>query len=421
MTPLRISLLQATANSFSLNAAIAFTNAGMLREVITTLAFDAEGRLANLLDLLPNRLKTPLVNELGRRNWSLPESGLVRSHIGNELLRLFLVRSGLGRVSGNGPKHMQDYIFWSLDQHAAKHHLRNIDAVYAYEDEAATTFHIARERGIRCFYDLPIMFYRGARHIQAEEAQRFPELAPALAAVKEPAWKLERKEQEIILADHIFVASSVTQRSLLEAGVVSEKISVVPYGAPVEYFQPHPKPDQIFRALFVGRISPRKGVHYLLKAWHELQLPEAELLFVGTNLFPKDWLNPYADVFKHVPSVPHQLLNQYYSLGSVLVFPSLVEGFGLVLLEAMACGIPVITTPNTAGPDIITDGAEGFIVPIRDVEALKEKIVWCYEHPQELAEMGHAARRKAEQLTWDLYRERLVNRVQAVYAQLSKP
>jgi glycosyltransferase involved in cell wall biosynthesis len=91
----------------------------------------------------------------------------------------------------------------------------------------------------------------------------------------------------------------------------------------------------------------------------------------------------------------------------VFVFPSLVEGFGLVLLEAMACGIPIITTPNTGGPDIIIDGIEGFIIPIRDVEALKVKIAWCYSHPQELAKMGIAARKKAEQLTWERYRQKL--------------
>jgi glycosyltransferase involved in cell wall biosynthesis len=83
-----------------------------------------------------------------------------------------------------------------------------------------------------------------------------------------------------------------------------------------------------------------------------------------------------------------------------------------VQLEAMACGIPLITTVNAGSSDIVTDGVEGFIVPIRDVEALKEKLEWCYCHPLELAEMGRAARQKAEQLTWDLYRQRLASRVQ---------
>ncbi|MHC5731280.1 MAG: glycosyltransferase family 4 protein, partial [Nostoc sp.] len=126
-----------------------------------------------------------------------------------------------------------------------------------------------------------------------------------------------------------------------------------------------PKLDRTFRALFVGRVGVRKGVHYLIKAWEELQLPQAELMLVGVNEFPETWLSQLPEGVNYIPSVPHTTLNQYYSNANVFVFPSLVEGFGLVLLEAMACGIPVITTTHTAGPDIITDGTEGFIVPIR--------------------------------------------------------
>jgi alpha-maltose-1-phosphate synthase len=183
------------------------------------------------------------------------------------------------------------------------------------------------------------------------------------------------------------------------------------------YFHPQTKTDKLFRALFVGRVGPRKGFHYLLQAWQELHLPDAELLAIGINEFPNNWLTQYQDIFRYIPSLPHAALNEYYSTASVFVFPSLVEGFGLVLLEAMACGIPVITTPNTAGPDILTDGVEGFIVPIRDVAALKEKLEWCYSHPEELAQMGKAARQKAEQLTWGLYRQQLASRVQELLCQ----
>jgi starch synthase len=368
---------------------------------------------------LPSSLRNTLDKELSRRTWQIDSSGVIRMHASQEIIRVVLSRLGLSRYLETQQYRLVDKMFLTIDEHAARYHMNNINIVYAYEDQAATTFQVAKERGIRCFYDLPIMFYRSAWQIQAEEAQLFPELRPSLTAVAEPMWKLERKEEEIRLADHIFVASSVTQTSLLEAGVVTEKISVIPYGAPVDYFNYSPKSDRQFRAIFVGRLSPRKGVHYLFDAWHSLKLPDAELLLVGSNLFPNGWLERRLTNCRYVPSVPHQLLNQYYSSGNVFVFPSLVEGFGLVLLEAMACGLPVITTPNTAGPDIITDGVEGFIVPIRDVDALKEKLEWCYQHPQELAEMGKAARRKAEQLSWDLYRQRLASRVLEVYQQLA--
>jgi len=412
MSSSRISLIHPTGNPNSRNCAIAFSEAGLLYEVITTIAYNPNSSVSRYLNLLPNRIKNRVTDELGRRTWITPTGVTMRTHPHREALRVALVKTGLSNRLGFGPWGPIDWVYASLDRHVAAHHLQHLDAVYAYEDGAAATFHEAKRQGILCLYDLPIPFYRTVFEIQDEESQRFPELAPGLMAIREPANKLERKEQEIQLADQIFVASSVTKNSLLKVGIKPNKISIIPYGAPTDYFQPQAKNDTVFRALFVGRVGAHKGVHYLLQAWQQLRLPNAELLLVGVNDFPKDWLNQYADVFRYVPSVPHASLNQYYSAANVLVFPSLLEGFGMVLLEAMACGIPVITTSNVGGIDIITDGIEGFIVPIRDVEALQEKLEWCYCHPLELEQMGRAARRKAEQLTWNSYRQKISAQVQ---------
>lgn len=410
----RISLVHPSSNPNSRNAAIALAEVDLLHEIITTTAYNPHGAVARYLNLLPSSISKRIAQESGRRTWIAPDGVPMRTHPWQEVIRVALVKTGLSQHLKLGQQGPIDWVYASLDRHVAKHHLQDIDAVYAYEDGAATTFQVAKQQGILCLYDLPIPFYRLSRNIQMQEAEHFPDLAPALQAVREPAWKLERKEQEVQIADHIFVASSMTRKSLLDIGIQLEKISVIPYGAPIDYFQPQPKTDQRFRALFVGRVGPRKGVHYLLQAWQALQLPTAELCLVGINEFPQGWLDQYGDIFRYVPSVPHASLNEYYTAANVFVFPSLVEGFGLVLLEAMACGIPVITTPNTAGYDIITDGVEGFIVPIRDVEALKEKLEWCYRHPLELTKMGQAARQKAEQLTWGLYRQKLASRVQSL-------
>ncbi|MBW4643772.1 MAG: glycosyltransferase family 4 protein [Goleter apudmare HA4340-LM2] len=406
-----ISLIHPTGNPFARNAAVALGEAGLLKEVITTVAHNPAESFNRYLKLLPVSLSKTISNELGRRTWIPPNNLPIQTHPWREAIRISLLKSGLNRHLGLNSQSLIDWVYAGLDRHVAQHHLQGLAAVYAYEDGAATTFEVAKQKGILCLYDLPILFYRMAREIQQQEAQLFPELSSSLQAVREPDWKLRRKQQEIALADHIFVASSITQQSLLREGVSSDKITVIPYGAPIDYFQPQPKLDKTFRALFVGRVGPRKGVHYLIKAWQELRLPQAELMLVGVNEFPQSWLAQLPESVRYIPSVPHGTLNEYYSNANVFVFPSLVEGFGLVLLEAMACGIPVITTPNTAGPDIITDGVEGFIVPIRDVEALKEKLEWCDRHPVELAQMGRAARRQAEQLTWEAYRESLARQV----------
>ncbi|MGG6242664.1 glycosyltransferase family 4 protein [Nodosilinea sp. AN01ver1] len=407
----RISLVHHTSNPFARNAAIAIAEADLLHEVITTIAYNPKGRLAQAIQLLPSSIERSLSRELERRTWVAPEHAVLRTHAWKEALRVSLVKSGLSAHLGLGKHGPIDWVYTSLDHHVAKHHLDHVDVIYAYEDSAASTFKVAKQRGITCFYELPIVFHRTSRQIQQDEANLFPELASSLQAVNEPAWKLERKDQEIELADHIFVPSSMTQQSLLQVGIAPERISVIPYGAPVDYFRPQPKRDTTFRALFVGRVGPRKGVHYLLQAWKTLQLRDAELKLVGVNEFPQGWLEIYRDHIHYLPSVPHASLSKHYCSASVFVLPSLVEGLSLVQLEAMACGVPIITTPNAAGPEIITDGVEGFIVPIRDADALQEKLEWCYQNPKKLASMGVAARRRAERLTWENYRQKFLGKV----------
>jgi starch synthase len=412
MSYTHISLIHPTGNPNSRQAALALSEVGLLQEIITTIAYNPENSSSRYLNLLPKKLSNIVIQELGRRTWIPPQNVLMQTHHWLEIMRLLLVKTGLTKRFNLSYQELVDLVYISLDNHVAKHHLQGINGIYAYEDGAATTFQKAKQQGMICLYDLPIVFYRTSLALQLEEAELFPELAPALQATQEPTWKLERKEQEIQLADHIFVPSSFVKHSLLAVGVKPEKISVIPFGAPIEYFHPQPKIDNIFRALFVGRVAPRKGVHYLLQAWQQLRLPDAELLLVGINDFPEGWLNQYTEMIRYLKSVPHSSLNQYYSAASVLVFPSLVEGLALVQLEAMACGIPIITTANAGGSDIVTDNVEGFIVPIRDLEALKEKLEWCYRYPQELAAMGIAARRKAEQLNWKQYRYKLATKVQ---------
>ena len=414
MSNISISLIHQINPTNAQQASLALAEANFLKEVITPVTYNPQAPVWQCLNLLPKQSRTSISNELSRRTW-LSLSGVpIKTYPWQEIIRIFLLRTNLANSSFFRHIDLVAWVYVCLDNHVANHHLRGLDSVYTYEDLAATIFQKAKQQGILCLYDLPIPYYQMTGNIMRQEAELFPELASVIQSIREPAWKIERKQREIELADHIFVASSVTKKSLLEIGIQEEKITVIPYGAPVDYFQPQPKPDDCFRALFVGRVSPRKGAHYLLQAWQDLKLANAELVFVGQNLFPTGWLEQYKNICRHVPSVPHFLLNQYYSSASVFVFPSLIEGFALVLLEAMACGIPIITTPNTAGPDIITDGVEGFIIPIRDVEAIKEKLEWCYSHPQELAEMGRAARRKAEELNWGLYRQRLANKVQSL-------
>lgn len=408
---MKVSLVHPTGNPNVREAALALAEVNLLKEIVTAIATSPDLEESFYLKLIPKKLKNILVYELGRRTWIPPENVTIKTYPYEEIIRLILAKTGLSNRLGLGATGPISWVYARLDKHFANNHLQDLDAVYCYEDGAAITFEKAKKKGILCLYDLPILFYETSVKIQQEEAELFPELAECLGSAKEPQWKLERKQKEIELADQIFVASSITKQSLLNAGVNAEKINVIPYGSPLDYFSAQTKQDSKFRAIFVGRIGARKGVHYLLQSWQKLKLVNAELLLVGVNEFPPNYLEKYAECCTHISSVPHKELNQYYSSANVLVFPSLVEGFGLVLLEAMTCGIPIIATYNTAAPDLITDGVEGFLIDIRDENALQEKLEWCYQNPEQLKLMGKAARLKAEKLTWSLYREKLGNKI----------
>jgi alpha-maltose-1-phosphate synthase len=411
MSDARLSLVHHGNAANVRQAALAFTQAGLLQSAITTIAYIPDARIWKYLDLLPKSVKNLILQELSKKTWEIQVSQ-IKTYPWYEIFRLLALKTHINKFSGISSALICNHGFRVLDRLVSINDLHDIGAIYAYEDLAATTFKAAKKQNILCLYDLPIPFYQTTQKIMQEEAALFPSLSKSIPSINEPGWKLARKRQEIELANHIFVASSVTQKSLINAGIHLDKISVIPYGSPIDKFQPQPKTDELFRAVFVGKISPLKGVHYLLEAWQKLSLPNAELLLIGDSHYPSGWLeDKYSRQFRNITSTSHFLLEKYYSQANVLVLPSLIDGFGLVVLEAMACGIPVIVTVNTGASDIIADGVDGFIIPIRDAKAIEEKLEWCHAHPKELSEMGIAARHKAEELNWGLYRQRLATKV----------
>ena len=235
MVSKRLSLVHPTGNPNSRHAALGLGDGGLLHEVITTIAYNSGQASELFLRLLPEGLRERVVSEIGRRLWRPPAGAQLRCHPAREIIRLLLVKSGILRITGVDGQRLADLLYLSLDGHVANHHLEGINGIYAYEDGAATTFQAARQQGVKCFYDLPAMFYRSVRQIHTDEAERFPELSFAMGAAREPAWKLARKEQEVELADHIFVASTNTLTSLVSAGIARERITLNPYGARVDY------------------------------------------------------------------------------------------------------------------------------------------------------------------------------------------
>jgi glycosyltransferase involved in cell wall biosynthesis len=220
----------------------------------------------------------------------------------------------------------------------------------------------------------------------------------------------EKDVREYAEADYISIPSLFAKRTFLERGIPESKLIVVPYGVDLSLFRQLPKEDGVFRVILTGGMTLRKGVHHLLQAFTELKLPNSELMLIGSmNEEMRPFFDKYSGHFRHMGHVPQAELHKLYSQGSVFCLPSIEDGFGMVIVQAMACGLPVIASENTGGPDLVENSKEGFIIPIRDVEKLKEKILYLYEHPKEQARMGEAAKAKvSEGFTWDDYGDRMV-------------
>lgn len=298
-----------------------------------------------------------------------------------------------------------DVLFSGHDWQVSRAIEKDLAAVYTYEDGARLTFEAAKRLSIAKVYELPLGYYLGV----ADELERSQKRAPEISVqVKsEPAWKQARKDMELELADLVIVPCEWARRSLSFSKSRGKCVVKVPYGTPADEVAARTRrPDGQFTVLFAGQLGVRKGVPLLLKAWEHLNLQDARLWMAGSIALDEKYLRE-RDRVQYLGALPRVRLLEVMREVDLFVFPSLAEGFGLVIGEAMAAGVPVLTTTNTGGPELIVDGQEGWCVPAHDASALAERIEWAYQHRDALFEMGARARQRAEQWTWADYRRKL--------------
>jgi len=218
-----------------------------------------------------------------------------------------------------------------------------------------------------------------------------------------------REEELYAMADAITVPSSFSAQSFAEMGVPAEKVHLIPYGVMLDRFRrttPPPSISERFEVIFAGQVSVRKGVPYLLEAFARVRHPNKRLRLMG-SLEPelKSILHrlPAASV-EFAGSVSPEALASIMGSSHVLVLPSIEDGFGLVMGQAMACGCPVIASTNTGGSDLFTDGAEGFIVPIRDAAAIADRLQNLIDTPGLQQQLSTAALARVQRLGgWKQY------------------
>lgn len=414
-----ILLSHPTANQNVRQTALALAQAGLLSEFWTCVNWRRGGLLDRSLGI-SGRLR----NELRRRSFPAELAPFLHTFAWREWGRQFAGQLGWTRLTrGEHSLFSVAAVYLSLDRRVARR-LTNpspIRAVYAYDDGALASFQEAKRRGIKCIYEHPIVYWRKIRQFQQEEAELHPEWAPTLGALTDSEEKLARKDEELALADLVITASTFSKESVALAPGLRAPVCVVPYGTHSLGKEPRPKEAaRALRVLFVGALTQAKGLGYLLEAVTRLE-GEIEFTLIGRRVSDAIPAPAVLDKYRWIPSLPHDQLLEEMARHDVLVLPSLHEGFGLVMTEAMSEGLVVITTAHTAGPDFIADGADGFLVPIRSAGAIEEKLALLAHDRDRLSAMQEAARDKAASSTWENYRQGIVRVAREVMEKAGTP
>nr|MBA3544327.1 glycosyl transferase family 1 [Chthoniobacterales bacterium] len=316
-----ILLSHPTANQNVRQTALAFASAGLLEEFWTCVRWQQGGLLDRAAAIAPR-----VQNELRRRSFAKEVEPFIRTHSTREWGRLMSSQLAGGALTRDEIDPLSvDSVYLALDRRVAKRLTAGltIKAVYAYDAGALATFRAAKERGIRCIYEHPIVHWRLVREIQREEATLNPEWAPTLGALADSDEKLARKDEELALADLVITASTFSKESLTKAPTLRAPVRIVPYGAdPVAARQPRSHRDGKLRVLFVGALSQAKGLGYLLEATARLE-GKIELTLIGRRVYPGIPAPAVLGKYRWIPSLPHDELLQEMSRHDVLVLPSL--------------------------------------------------------------------------------------------------
>lgn len=353
---------------------------------------------------------------LRRRSFtkSLKSYTRVRPH--KEMGRMLAQRLGIHKllVHEKGPFCI-DKVYGDLDSYVSRN-LQGSRAIYAYEDGALQSFQKAKAHGVFCLYDLPTGYWRAHRQLLEEERQQRPEWAMTLKCFLDSENKLRQKDEELALADAIFVASRLTKESLKLYPKKLAPVHLMPYGFPMvcENREYSSTTNRRLKLLFVGGLSQLKGIANLLEAAEILE-DQVELTIVGKKVV--QGCKPLEKgLAKHrwIPTLPHDEVLALMRQHDIFVFPSLFEGYGLVVSEAMSQGTPVITTNRTCGADFIRDGENGWLVEAGNTLDLVEKLMNILAQRESISEVGRAAMKTARKLPLSLYGERLVEAIKEV-------
>ena len=271
----------------------------------------------------------------------------------------------------------------------------------------------AKDIGIYTFCELATAHIAYANKILGEESKLNPKWADSIDILKFPVDYENRLLNEPFIADSVIVASEFTKMTLEDAGVPDNKIIKLPLGFDMNNIKYDFKLDdkisnRPLKLLYAGTVTQRKGISYLLAANEKFKKSDIELHIIGgIQGDGEEFKKHLNNVFYHKPVSQQELFNLYCEYDA-LVLPTIFDGFGLVILEALSAGLPVITTNHSFGSEIIIDNYNGYLVPIRDVDSLYKSILMLRNKSDDTyTNMRENAHRSSIEFNWLNYQKRL--------------
>ncbi|WP_035614023.1 glycosyltransferase family 4 protein [Haloferula sp. BvORR071] len=414
-----ISIAHLIPAPFTQQVARALDEASLLDTFYCTLVDQPEKSWQRLAKAGSRLVRFDLETNLKRRAVTEIDRSKVATYPFREAFRMLA-----GKVSKDPV--MDDRIFhWALEgfDHWVADRLNGSGVLYGYEYGSLAMFGAAKRKGMRTAYDLPSPEHQFVEDLLAPEFERFPELATPYRqlTVEHHAERTERRHQEWELSDLIVANSNFTANSWTAAGWSEKKVAVVPYGAPpITHPCTEDTGNEVLRFLWAGTFSVRKGAHYLIDAIRAMPAAEAKAFTLdvyGAVTLPDALLKNLPAQIRLMGSIPRSELFQKMREGDLLVFPTLCDGFGLVVNEAFAQGMPVLTTPRAGAADLVREGENGWLIPPADAAALTAGLSKVIEERKRLPEMRQIAQATARDWQWADYRREIAKAVGGLLAK----
>ena len=307
----------------------------------------------------------------------------------------------------------------------ANRSLDDCDAVYAYSSAALEIFEQARPLGKFCILDQATAPKRFEDSLTMQQADRYP--GWSAAPPQDDRWTdayADRQNREADLADLIICGSTFVKNAVEGETGAGHKCEVVPLGMrrlPTEPVAKTQNSGRPLRILFVGDEAIRKGIGDLDSAVREFGVERCEVRVAGNIDLSEHGREQVQGALTLLGSVPREAMDDQYRWADVCVLPSISDTFGLVILEALSFGVPVITTPNTGGADVISDGVNGYVVPIMAPEKIAARLELLNDDRELLASLSAAALQRSRDYSIDRYADRLVAVVCERFRQFRSP